>query len=218
MREKLKKGFEHKHGNIAKYIYNYEGSYEDLTTTEIVEQFHVSRSTLSKFIQYLGYDSFYAMKTELQLNERLFKKENNIIYNYFLNPSEKTAFNKLIDDMKNHKKILVVYTDVYINFANELRDRLSKVGYQVESINNTETEEISDLSNTMIISLGNLNENLVTKALSQEIKTSIVGFTNEILFMPQVTYFNYIIFKRDDFRERSHIMLILTLIFIELEA
>lgn len=112
-----------------KFISNYIIAYEDLenlTSKIIQDDCHVSASTITKFVQSLGYNHFLELKYALIFSTNAFAKiEKNTLLPLFIDPGLIQDTAKIIQLYSEAEHIYIASDINNINLASELFEQLS---------------------------------------------------------------------------------------------
>lgn len=220
MKSKLKSNFNHRFGDIAKYIYYYEKGYNHLSSKEIIYKFHISASTLTKFVRHMGFESFQAMCTQLYIFSNLqAPRKNNFIYDHLLLEQQKESYLKMYKNLKQKKSTVIIHSNEYKNMAQELCDRYNN--YSGKGFIYENSIDINKIPKTeYVIIFGLLNIELTKYLLENQISTTIIGYTNEaneVSFRVDSIYFSYILFEREAFDKKQNVVFLLIFLFSDLD-
>lgn len=176
--QKLYSVFSNKEKQIADYIMNNSEDIKNTSITDFAEQVGASTATITRFTKKIGCDSYVDMKINLN-NVKDFNEENTSddefshVYKVYREVIERTNYLidkdnilSIVNDIKKYKKIYIYGVGSSGFTAEEMMQRLIRMGFIVQGI----TDLHMMIINSSIVS----EEDLV-------IGISILGETEEVI-------------------------------------
>lgn len=178
--QKIYGTFSLKEKDIADYIMNKSEEIKNINIVDFANEVNVSSSTITRFSKKIGCESFVDMKMKLNSVKHAEKVSNeeedgifSYVYNYYNEVIERTkclidkeSIFKIVNDIKKAKKIYIYGVGSSGFTANEMMQRLLRMGFNVQGI----TDSHMMIINSSIVS----EDDLV-------IGISIAGETMEVV-------------------------------------
>ncbi|QIW62543.1 MurR/RpiR family transcriptional regulator [Mycoplasmopsis gallinacea] len=183
-------------GHIAKTLLINIHQIDKLNSSEIAELCATTQSSISKFVKKLGFYSFSDFKGEIvkyrnkvQLSKTQGYLKNQELLNKTINFAQlvlKFDFTKIINAIKNAKKIVINASGGALRASDEFTTQLQRAGYNVflpDSFSNRYTQAIVSDEETLVIFISNsatTMETLIPTLLCKNKGSKIVAITNKI--------------------------------------
>ena len=149
--QKLYSTFSLKEKNIADYIMNKSEEIKNINIVDFAKLVDASSATITRFSKKIGCESFVDMKMKLNSVKHIEKISDeedegifSYVYNYYNEVIERTKYLidkesilKLVNDIKKAKKIYIYGVGSSGFTANEMMQRLLRMGFNVQGINSS---------------------------------------------------------------------------------
>lgn len=164
--QKLYSTFSLKEKNMADYIMNKSEEIKNINIVDFAKLVDASSATITRFSKKIGCESFVDMKMKLNSVKHIEKISDeedegifSYVYNYYNEVIERTKYLidkesilKLVNDIKKAKKIYIYGVGSSGFTANEMMQRLLRMGFNVQGI----TDSHMMIINSSIVSADDL--------------------------------------------------------------
>lgn len=196
IKEVLRNEFNSKHGDIARYVYHYPGSYKTLTTTKVISNCHVSAATITRFVKKIGLNNFNELKYFLVYSENAKHAPNQgMLLEKLLDFDELRLHEQIVDIIQASSGIALLATVDYQNLGEELYYTLHqfKPVRMYRSASMFVEDYAANKDTSVLICIGNMDhETLKAQEANEKLHIINIGLNREMLLCPERTNITYL--------------------------
>lgn len=191
-----KYGSSQKH--LAKFILNNQESIPNMTITALAKSAYCSPSSVSRFINKIGYDSYFEFCHDLKIKDKEGSKHNTLLNAFSTVDSlhkDNVSFNELMVNINQFEQIYIMsdtFSSVVERFTHSLSKSLEKdIYYSANSVNNKLILKADNCADDTLYLFINFNLNSLTLPEDKINSLLLLNFNSKMSKYGTLNYVDY---------------------------